>query len=142
MDKAEAANDVDAINALEAHAWLDGPLERDGRIGGATRELFLAMNEIALRAEQRGAELPPAAAWTRLSEIRVPTLVTWGDLDFPHVADVGEHVARTIPHARRHVFKGTAHLPNLEQPVVFDRLLVDFCSAGATSGLADRPARP
>lgn len=141
LDQAEAANDVDAINALEAHAWLDGPLERDGRIGGAIRELFLAMNEMALRAEQRGTELPPAAAWTRLSEIRVPTLVTWGDLDFPHVAAVGDHAARTIPQARRHVFKGAAHLPSLEQPVAFDRLLVDFCRAGA-KGPADRPARP
>ena len=45
---AEALNAlVDAINALEAHAWLDGPLAPDGRVGGAVRDLFLAMNDIA-----------------------------------------------------------------------------------------------
>src|SRR5947207_12987770 len=44
MERAEAASDVDAINALEAHAWLDGPLSPEGRVGGAARDLFLAMN--------------------------------------------------------------------------------------------------
>jgi len=127
VEQAEAANDVDAINALEAHAWLDGPLAPEGRIGGATRELFLAMNEMALRAEVRGSAIDPPSAWERLEHVRTPTLVAWGDRDFPHVAMVCEHLGRTIARARRHVFTGAAHLPNLEQPDAFDRLLVDFC---------------
>lgn len=53
VDRAEATSDIDRINALEAHAWLDGPLAREGRVGGPVRELFLAMNEIALRASSR-----------------------------------------------------------------------------------------
>jgi hypothetical protein len=34
----------------------------EGRVGGPTRTLFLSMNEIALRAEERGTrvESPPA----------------------------------------------------------------------------------
>ena len=127
VERAEAASDVDAINALEAHAWLDGPLAPEGRVGGATRELFLAMNELALRAEVRGSALDPPSAWERLGDVRAPTLVAWGDRDFPHVATVCEHLARTIARARRHVFTGAAHLPNLEQPAAFDRLLVEFC---------------
>lgn len=127
MEHAEAACDIDRINALEAHAWLDGPLAREGRVGGAVRELFLAMNELALRAEPRGDEDKPGASWHRLRDIRVPTLVVWGDLDFPDVVAACEHVCTAIPRARRHVFAGAAHLPNLEQPAAFDRLLADFC---------------
>lgn len=127
MERAEAANDVDAINALEAHAWLDGPQSEEGRVGGAARELFLAMNEIALRAEVRGEARQPPPAYGRAGTIACPTLVAWGDLDFPEVIANAAHLAATIPGARRHVFAGAAHLPNMEQPVDFDRLLVDFC---------------
>lgn len=131
VEQAEAASDTDAINALEAHAWLDGPLAREGRVGGAARELFLAMNEIALRAESRGVEIEPPPALDRLAGIAAPVLVAWGDLDFPSVAEACEHVAATIRGARRHVFPGAAHLPNLEQPAAFDRVLIDFCASCA-----------
>lgn len=128
MERAEAANDTDRINALEAHAWLDGPLAREGRVGGPVRDLFLAMNELALRAEPRGTEDAAPQAWNRLAEIRVPTLVAWGDLDFPDVVATAEHIVANVRGARRHVFAGAAHLPNLEQPAAFNRLLADFCA--------------
>ncbi|HEY8241905.1 MAG TPA: alpha/beta hydrolase [Casimicrobiaceae bacterium] len=134
MERAEAASDVDAINALEAHAWLDGPQVPEGRVGGAARELFFAMNDIALRSEVRGTLVQPLPAYGRLGDITCPTLVTWGDLDFPDVIDNCRHVADAIANARRHVFTGAAHLPNLEQPAAFDRLLVEFCRS-VTSGI-------
>ena len=131
MERAEESDDVDAINALEAHAWLDGPLEREGRVGGAARELFLAMNEIALRAEVRGEPRATPPAYDRLAAIACPTLVAWGDLDFPDVVRNCLHLVGTIPGARRHVFEGAAHLPNVEQPANFDRLLVSFCRSAS-----------
>ena len=68
--RAEASADVDRINALEAHAWLDGPLAPEGRVSGAARELFLDMNELALRAEQRGTEISPPSAYERVRRDR------------------------------------------------------------------------
>src|SRR5436190_22937241 len=80
-----AAGDVGEVARLEAWMWLDGPGAEEGRVGGATRALFLEMNERALRAEDpdEQAELPPA--WPRLSEIAVPTLVMIGRLDVEDV---------------------------------------------------------
>jgi len=127
MERAEAASDVDAINALEAHAWLDGPLAPEGRVGGAARDLFLAMNEIALRSEARGMPRKAVPTYDRVGNIDCPTLIAWGDLDFPDVVDNCRYLAGTIKSARRHVFAGAAHLPNLEQPDAFGRLLVEFC---------------
>ena len=34
--------------------WLDGPSAEEGRVGGRARELFLEMNDRALRAEDPG----------------------------------------------------------------------------------------
>lgn len=129
VDEAEEANDVDRLNALEAHAWLDGPLEPEGRVGGSVRELFLAMNEISIRSEVRGVEAGPPPAWERVGDISKPTLVAWGDLDFPIVARNCRHLAAGIPGAATRVFRAAAHLPNLEQPDEFDRMLVDFCDS-------------
>jgi len=127
MERADEANDVDAINALEAHAWLDGPLEPEGRVGGPARTLFLEMNGIALRAEMRGEQHREPEAYTRVAGIGCPTLVAWGDRDFPDVVANCRHLVATVRGARHHVFRGAAHLPNVEQPVAFDRLLVEFC---------------
>lgn len=126
MEAAEADADIDRINELEAHAWLDGPLAPEGRVAGAPRELFLAMNGIALRAEPRGAEEPQHPAFDRVHEIAAPSLVVWGDLDFPHLAARCEHLVARMPHARAHPLRGAAHLPNLEDPDGFSRMLLPF----------------
>jgi pimeloyl-ACP methyl ester carboxylesterase len=128
LERAEEAGDLDRINAIEAHAWLDGPLAREGRVGGALRELFLEMNGIALRSERLGTELEPPSAIDQLHQITVPTLLIWGDLDFPDVRQRCRQLATTLPNARVCELAGTAHLPNLEQPAEFDRELREFLS--------------
>jgi pimeloyl-ACP methyl ester carboxylesterase len=126
LEQAEATADIDRINALEAHAWLDGPLAQEGRVGGAVRELFLAMNDIALRSERRGTEIEPDAAYGRVREIAVPTLLVWGDLDFPHVAQRCRYLAVQMPRVTTHPMQNTAHLPSLEHPAAFNRALLAF----------------
>lgn len=126
MEQAEGAADVDTINALEAHAWLDGPLAAEGRVQGPARELFLAMNDIALRAEARGTESEPPPAWPRLEAVAAPALVVCGDLDFPHLVERCATLAARLPAATARVLSGTAHLPNLEQPAAFMHLLRPF----------------
>lgn len=128
LDQAEAANDLDRINELEAHAWLDGPEAAAGRVTGATRALFLDMNGTSLRAQQRGTPIEPPAAYDRVGAIGVPVLVIWGDRDFPDVIGNCRHLAATIPGARALVIPGTAHLPNLEQPDAFNRAVLEFCA--------------
>lgn len=129
LERAEASGDVDRLNALEAQAWLDGPAAAPGRVGGAARELFLAMNGIALRAQPLGTEVAPAPAVDRLPQIRVPTLLLWGDLDFPHLQARCRAMAAHLPNVRSEVLPGTAHLPNLEQPERFNRALLAFCES-------------
>ena len=61
----------------------------------------------------------------RLAEIRVPTLVA-GDLDRPEVDARAELLAASIPVAQMVVTKGTAHVPSMEKPDEFNRVVLEF----------------
>jgi pimeloyl-ACP methyl ester carboxylesterase len=62
----------------------------------------------------------------RLPEIEIPTLVVWGlrDQIVPVEAAIGYH--RLIPESRLELFERTGHLPQMERPERFNRLLDDF----------------
>lgn len=125
MDAADEAGDLQRINEIEALLWLDGPTSPAGRVAGELRDLFLDMNGIALAQPDLEEEIEPAAAYERLSDLSLPVLVLWGDLDFPHIQERCRYLVETIPGARGVEIPGTAHLPNLEQPRLVNGLLRD-----------------
>ncbi|MFN8122237.1 MAG: alpha/beta hydrolase [Thermoleophilia bacterium] len=116
LGAAEAAGDLDEANSLEAHLWLDGPGEPEGRVGGGVRELFLEMNGRVLRAASVGEERPAGEAWNRLGELRLPVHVLCGERDVPGVVERCEQIASRIPGARLRVLPGSAHLPSMDAP--------------------------
>ncbi len=123
IDAADEAGDLDEVNRLEAWMWLDGPGAEEGRVGGAARELFLDMNGRELRAEDPGEQADVPAAWPRLAEIAVPTLVMIGRLDADDVKAIDERAAEIIPGARLRWLDGVAHLPQLEgDPAALDEI--------------------
>jgi len=63
----------------------------------------------------------------RLSKIKAPTLIIWGDREtvFPKRADQ-ELLRNGIPNARLKVYEGTGHCPNWEEPVRFVKDLLGF----------------
>ncbi len=114
LEAAEDAGDLELVNRLEAHVWLDGPLQPEGRVGGSVRSLFLDMNGRALAAPDPGDAATPTPAWDRLGEISVPTLVLVGEHDLAHVHHACRHLAAAVPGARLVELPGVAHLPHLE----------------------------
>jgi pimeloyl-ACP methyl ester carboxylesterase len=124
--EAEEARDLDQVNAIKARLWLDGPLAAEGRVTGAARRLFLDMNGIALRSLPIGSDVDVAPNIHRLGGISAPSLVIWGDIDFPHVQERSRHVATTVVNGSGHVLTGAAHLPSLERPEDVTGLLTEF----------------
>lgn len=113
-DAADEAGDNAELNRLEAWIWLDGPLQPEGRVTGPARDLFLAMNAIALEAVDPGKHRAVDPAWPRLGEIGVPTLVLVGEHDFGYLRRNCRHLAASVPGARLVELPGVAHLPHLE----------------------------
>lgn len=126
LKQAEASGDLERVNAMKAHLFLDGPLEAEGRVGGAARQLFLDMHGTALRSTPAGASLDALDTFSRLAEITVPTLVMWGSFDFPHIQERSRHVSTLIRAGVGQEVPGAAHLPSLDQPEAISRLLADF----------------
>ncbi|HTJ98975.1 MAG TPA: alpha/beta hydrolase [Bordetella sp.] len=127
---AQDSGDVDRLNAIRARLWLDGPLAPEGRVSGARRQLFLDMNATALRSPPVGANIDSVPAYQRLGEIRVPTLMMWGNLDFPHIQERSRHVAGMMQNATAREVPGAAHLPSLELPKDVADLVADFAQRG------------
>jgi pimeloyl-ACP methyl ester carboxylesterase len=129
LEQAEQAQDqkhYDLINRIEAHLWLDGPRSVDGRVQGSARDLFLRMNIIPLKNPSPGKDNPAKDSFKRLKQITAPTLLVWGDLDFPHLQERCALLGKRIKGAKSELMPGTAHLPNLEQPKKFNALLDAF----------------
>jgi 3-oxoadipate enol-lactonase len=125
---AEDAHDMAALNEAEARLWLDGPGRPPGSVDKRLRDLFLDMNGKALLSDFDHApeqELEPPALG-RLGEIKSPTLVVVGDADVPPVHETADVLVSKIHGARKVIIDDAAHLPNLEHPDRFNRLLVDF----------------
>jgi pimeloyl-ACP methyl ester carboxylesterase len=125
-ERAQEDGDIDRANALEAQLWLDGPTSVEGRVGGRTRELFLDMNGRALRSTDPGPTGEREAAWPRLGEIGVPTLVLVGDLDVSDLQVVGRLLGAALPDATFTELPGVAHLPQLEAPEVLAQAINTF----------------
>jgi pimeloyl-ACP methyl ester carboxylesterase len=114
IEAADRAGDLDEVARLQAWLWLDGPAAAEGRVGGHARALFLEMNSRALRSEDPGEEAELPAAWPRLGEIAIPTLVMIGRLDAEDIQAIAEPAAARIPGAQLRWLDAVAHLPHLE----------------------------
>lgn len=118
IDAAEEAGDLDALNDAEVALWLDGPAGPVGRVPDPARALVHDMNGIALRSDlPEDAGESGVDAYARVSELRTPTTLAWGDLDLPLIVARCEWLATSIPGiTSTHVFVDTAHLPPVERP--------------------------
>ena len=121
--------DLDMLNRVQAHEWLDGPRAQNGRVGGAVRELFLDMNAKALGKPELTREERPPAAWPRLAEVGAPSLLMVGDEDFTALIDRHEHMSEEMPNAFAAVLEGVAHIPSIERPDLVNSMLLEFLDA-------------
>ncbi|OGO52939.1 MAG: hypothetical protein A2148_06765 [Chloroflexi bacterium RBG_16_68_14] len=62
-----------------------------------------------------------------LPQIRVPTLVLWGEADLRSPMSVAEQFRDAIPGARLAMIPGAGHLSNVEQATRFNAEVRDFC---------------
>jgi 3-oxoadipate enol-lactonase len=133
---ADDAGDLERVSELEVRIWVDGPCRSPDQVYPVVRDLVREMNLIALRNEAALGEehqaQPPAV--NRLAEIQTPTLVVAGDLDRPEVGSRADLLSRSIPRAQKVVVNGTAHVPSMEKPGEFNRVVLGFLSGVSGAG--------
>ena len=121
--------DLDDVAWRSVRIWIDGPL-RDGEAAPELRQAVFDMYRPALGLQAVEGALDSGAleprSSTRLAEVRMPTLVVVGDLDQPDMMRIGEHLARDIPDARLVSMPGVSHLPPMEAPEDFVRIVREF----------------
>ncbi|WP_380171048.1 alpha/beta fold hydrolase [Kineococcus sp. DHX-1] len=115
-DAAAEAGDLETAVELDAQLWLDGPTSPPGRVGGAARELFRAMDTTVHRNRAFAVGNGAGDAWARLGELDLPVVLATGDLDCGYLRHRTEELLARITGARRADLPGVAHLPSLERP--------------------------
>ena len=131
-DAEEAAwqrGDLDEVTWANVRTWVDGPL-RGAEAPAELRQAVFDMYRPSLDLQKaEGAvdseSLEPRAA-DRLAEVSAPTLVVVGELDQPDMMAIGVHLAASMPHARLVRMPGVAHLPPMEAPEEFIRIVTEF----------------
>jgi pimeloyl-ACP methyl ester carboxylesterase len=133
-DAALARGDLDAAVEANLRMWVDGPRRRPDEVDPAVRRAVGEMQRRAFElqlpvSEAAEEELLVPDPGSRLAEIGVPTVVIVGDEDVSDMHEISERLAAEIPGARKEEIAGAAHVPSLERPEEFDRLVLAFLAA-------------
>jgi 3-oxoadipate enol-lactonase len=133
IDRAFEAKDWHRVARLEAALWDFGPLRREEDLDPEFVSTAYALNRVnVLHAEECPVSIalePPA--YDRVVDIEVPALITVGEYDISEVLAQHEYLLSTVPDASGCVFRDTAHLPNVEQPADFERVLLGWLTENA-----------
>ncbi len=134
-DEALERGDLDAAVEANLRMWLAGPNRSLDTIDPRLRELVATMQRQAFELQKewpdlRAARLDPPYS-ERLRDVHVPTLVLTGDEDVADIHEVAARLVTEIPDARRATISDAAHLPNLDRPEEFDRIVLGFLAEHA-----------
>ena len=130
------SGDLERTARLEAQLWAVGLYRTPDQLDPALLDLVSEMNLIALKNEPtngeeqyvQGSSADPLPAVQRLAEVRVPTLLVIGELDSPVILEAGKLMMQQIVGVQQ-VFMPTAHLPGMERPDEFNRIVSEFLKA-------------
>ena len=134
-----ARREGDFARAVELHVqiWADGFRRGSGRAEEKVRQ---RVRQMGLQALTNQADFlketgflaeeplsPPAIG--RLEQLGMPTLVMAGDLDDENVVRATDLLAQRVPNSRKRIIAGAAHLPGMEKPEEFNRIVLGFLNS-------------
>jgi 3-oxoadipate enol-lactonase len=125
MDAVRSHGPRDAVDQLWLeHPFFDGVRRAPAQFA-AVRDILLDFQAPDMRDGARPAEYRPDIAG-RLGEISAPTLVIAGENDVADFRLIADVLAENIRAARLTIIPDCWHLPPVEKPEEFNRILVSF----------------
>ena len=130
-DAALERGNIDAAVEVNLRMWVDGPhrspseVDPDlrARVGEMQRRAFELQMPVFETAHE---ELLVPELADRVGEVRAPTLILTGDEDRDDMQALANQLAERIPDAQRTSIPRAAHIPSLERPEEFNRLVLEF----------------
>lgn len=124
--------DLDRVSDLQIRLWVDGPFRQPEVVSQSVRQHAAEMNRTAVRngtwaiadASPLNPLDPPAAV--RLAEINVPVFIIAGSFDNPEILRAADFLADGINGAKKVIIPDSAHVPNMEKPEEFNKIVLDF----------------
>jgi len=124
--------DIPRISEVQLQLWIDGPFRQADEVDAVVRQRAARMNQVPVRnftwvvADMQPADplTPPAAQ--QLHNVHAPTLVIAGALDDPQILRAADAMAEGIKGARKVIIPGAAHIPSMEKPAEFNRIVLEF----------------
>jgi 2-hydroxy-6-oxonona-2,4-dienedioate hydrolase len=132
MLQALEMGDLDRVSNLQIHLWVDGTFRQPEEVDPLVRQRAAEMNRIAVKngtwATADASPLNPlnSPAAGRLAEINVPVLIIAGSLDNPEILRAADLLADEINGAKKVIISDSAHVPNMEKPEEFNKIVLDF----------------
>lgn len=127
-EKSWDAGDWEGVAAIDVQMWADGPGQPAGRAPESVRERMrkMCLNTYnTQKVEGKPQPLDPPAVG-RLDEVKVPTLIMFGDLDTSGTPMTSEQMAKGIKGSKKIVYPGVAHMVSMEIPDEFNRVVLGF----------------
>jgi pimeloyl-ACP methyl ester carboxylesterase len=134
-EAAQKAGDVARLSELETRIWCQGFARSADQVKESVRQRFLEMdindNQRYMNGDWKGAEFTPLdpPAFGRLGGLSVPALVIIGSGDEAATQAMADDIANGIPGARKVVMPGLGHVPNMDEPEEFNRIVLEFLRA-------------
>ncbi len=138
VEKAFESGDFDLVAEIETQIWFDGIGRTSEQVNPIMRKLLYEMDRLALSHEVKGlgkslpnAEIP---ASDRLENLNIPVLIIVGSHDTPYILAATDYMKEKIKSAIKITIEDAAHLPNMDKPQEFQKIVKKFLSSIAVAG--------
>lgn len=137
-EKAFESGDLDLLAEIETQIWFDGMGRTAEQANPTMRKLLYDMDRLALSHEIKGlgkrlsnTETP---AFDRLESLNIPVLIVVGSHDTPYILAAADYMKEKIKFANKITIEDAAHLPNMDQPQEFQKIVEKFLSSISKGG--------
>jgi 2-hydroxy-6-oxonona-2,4-dienedioate hydrolase len=129
-EQAFEAGDLDLLAEIETQIWFDGTGRTPVQVNQTMRKLLYDMNRLALSHEFKnlGKRKPniQTPAFERIESLKIPVLIIVGKHDTPYILAAADFMNERIKSSRKIIMEDAAHLPNMDQPQEFQRVVKEF----------------
>jgi 4,5:9,10-diseco-3-hydroxy-5,9,17-trioxoandrosta-1(10),2-diene-4-oate hydrolase len=112
-------------NRFNSRYLLHKPINRDPNHSSYSIAVLKSKGGKNAFKQGRGSAVSEIPA-SLLKQIEQETLIIWGKDDKLFPAEYGEAAAKIIPNAKLHLIQDAGHLPLMDQPGIFNKILAGF----------------